>query len=103
MVRSLKARAGQVEIGVEVQKEAWLVVSQSAVRGWRASGDGDSLETGIADGTLLAVRVPAGTQKIVLGYLPGSFLVGGVCSLVCLLGFVGLGLKLRGARAPGEG
>jgi hypothetical protein len=87
VVRSVKSRAGYLEIEVDVRQDAWLVVSQSALRGWRASGDGGALETTIADGALLAVRVPAGARKIVLRYLPGSFLAGVVGSLASLLGF----------------
>jgi hypothetical protein len=94
-VRSVKASPSRIEIGVDVRQDSWLVVSQSALRGWRASGDHGALDTAIADGTLLAVRVPAGSRKIVLRYLPGSFLVGAGCSLVCLLGFVVLSLRAK--------
>jgi hypothetical protein len=94
VVKRVKARAGHLEIDVEVRQDAWLVVSQSAIRGWRASGDQGSLDTAIADGALLAVRVPAGTGRVVLRYLPGSFLAGVLVSLVSLLGFVVLGIMM---------
>jgi hypothetical protein len=99
IVKKIKARAGHLEIDVEVQKDSWLVVSQSAIRGWRASGDHGSLDTAVADGTLLAVRVPAGTGKVVLRYLPGAFLAGVLVSLMSLLGFAVLGIMMPPLRA----
>ncbi len=93
IVTSVKADAGHLEIGVDVRQDAWLVVSQSALHGWRASGDHGALDKTVADGTLLAVRVPAGTRRVVLRYLPGAFLAGGLISLVSLLGFAALSVR----------
>ncbi|HEX4497551.1 MAG TPA: YfhO family protein [Thermoanaerobaculia bacterium] len=94
-VRSVKAAPSRIEIEVDVRQDSWLVVSQSALRGWRASGDHGALDTAIADGTLLAVRVPAGSRKIVLRYFPGSLLAGVVGSLASLLGFAVLCFRVR--------
>jgi hypothetical protein len=96
IVTSVKADADRLEIGVDVRQDAWLVVSQSAIHGWRASGDRGALGTldmAVADGTLLAVHVPAGTRRVMLRYLPGAFLAGGLVSLVSLLGFALLSVR----------
>jgi hypothetical protein len=78
---------------VSVPADAWLVVSQAAIPGWRASADGRRAALAVADGCLLAVQVPAGTHLVSLRYLPTSFLVGSVVSAltlssIALYGFV---------------
>ena len=104
VVKRVKARAGHLEIAVEVQQDAWMVISQSAIRGWRATGDHGSLDTAIADGTLVAVRVPAGTGRVVLRYLPGSFLAGVLGSLMSVLGFAVLSFRTRRSQtSPWKG
>ena len=49
----------RLRIETEVEKDSWMVLSQAAIPGWRAKADGRAIPTAIADGTLLAVRVPA--------------------------------------------
>ena len=84
---------GTIRVGVEVKQPAWLVVSQSAIRGWRASGEHGGLETATADGALLAVHVPAGRGVVTLRYLPAAFLIGLSCSVLSLIGFAVLSLR----------
>jgi uncharacterized membrane protein YfhO len=59
-----------------VQDDAWLVVAQSAIPGWRARVDGKPGRTAVADGALLAVFVPGGTREVELRYRPRSFELG---------------------------
>ena len=66
----------RLRIATDVREDAWMVVSQAAIPGWRARADGRSVPTAIADGTLLAVRVPAGTRTVALRYLPTVWIVG---------------------------
>ncbi|HVT16448.1 MAG TPA: YfhO family protein [Thermoanaerobaculia bacterium] len=75
-VRTVRVEGDRLEIGVEVAEAAWLVVAQAAIPGWRARADGQPAPTAIADGALLAVRVPAGARTVTLRYLPRSFLAG---------------------------
>jgi hypothetical protein len=66
----------RLRIETEVEKDSWMILSQAAIPGWRAKADGRAIPTAIADGTLLAVRVPAGTRVVTLRYLPASWLAG---------------------------
>jgi hypothetical protein len=66
----------RLTIRTETPQDAWMVVSQAAIPGWRARADGDPIPTAIADGALLAVRVPAGTRVVSLRYLPAAWIVG---------------------------
>ena len=100
-VTNIKIAGERIQIEVEVQQAAWLVVSQSAIRGWRARGDHGSLETAIADGALLAVHVPAGTRQVTLRYLPAAFVWGVLCSLMAVSGFAVLSWRMF--RTVGQG
>lgn len=71
----------RLKIETRVDQDAWMVVAQAAVPGWRARADGRPARVGIADGALLAVRVPAGTKTVTLRYLPASWIAGVVLSL----------------------
>lgn len=66
----------RLRIETEVNEDAWLVVSQAALPGWRARADGEPARTAVADGVLLAVRVPAGTRAVNLRYAPSSWRAG---------------------------
>jgi uncharacterized membrane protein YfhO len=70
----------RLRIATEVRESAWMVVSQAAIPGWRARADGRPVPTAIADGALLAVRVPAGTRTVTLRYLPAAWIAGLVLS-----------------------
>ena len=92
-VTKVVVEGGRIRVGVEVSRPAWLVVSQSAIRGWRASGDLGRLETATADGALLAVHVPVGRGFVTLQYLPTAFLIGVLGSVLSLIGFAVLSLR----------
>jgi hypothetical protein len=92
-VTSVAVRDGRVQIDVEVKEASWLVVSQAALPGWRASSEHGGLETAVADGALLAVRVPAGTHRVTLKYLPTSFVAGLLIAFASCAVFVGFGLR----------
>ncbi len=66
----------RLTIGTRVDQDAWMVVAQAALPGWRARADGRPARVAIADGALVAVQVPAGTRTVTLRYLPTSWLAG---------------------------
>jgi Bacterial membrane protein YfhO len=71
----------RLKIETHVDEDAWMLVSQAALPGWRARADGRPVRTAIADGALLAVHVPAGTRTVTLRYLPTSWILGVALSL----------------------
>jgi hypothetical protein len=71
----------RLAIETKVEEDSWMVVSQAALPGWRAHADGRPIQTAVADGTLVAVRVPAGTRTVTLRYLPTAWIVGVTLSL----------------------
>lgn len=66
----------RMTIDTRVDRDAWMVVAQAALPGWRARADGKPARVAIADGALVAVQVPAGTRTVTLRYLPTSWLAG---------------------------
>jgi hypothetical protein len=89
----------RLRIETEVAEDAWLVVSQAALPGWRARADGEPARTAQADGALLAVHVPAGTRTVGLRYLPASWRVGlGLSAAAWLAAAVLMILVIRRSR-----
>jgi hypothetical protein len=86
----------RLTIRTDAAQDAWMVVSQAAIPGWRAQADGRPVPTAIADGALLAVRVPAGTRVVSLCYLPAAWIAGLVLSGMAWM--VSVVLLWRGSR-----
>lgn len=70
----------RLSIETRVEQDAWMVVAQAALPGWRARADGRPARLAIADGALIAVQVPAGTRTVKLRYLPASWISGLILS-----------------------
>ena len=85
-VERAEIRTASVNLSVSVQSDAWLVLSQTAIPGWRAWTDDRPARVAIADGTLLAVHVPAGTSQVRLRYSPASWRAGCWLLLATVLG-----------------
>jgi hypothetical protein len=87
----------RMTIETRVDQDAWMIVAQTALPGWRARADGKPARVAIADGALVAVRVPAGTRMVTLRYLPASWIAGVVLSL---LAWIASGALLARALRP---
>ena len=77
---------------VEMDGPGWVVVSQTAWNGWRASTDGRDLPLRYANCAFLAFHLPAGHHVVDLEYLPRSFEIGRALSLVTLASLIVVGL-----------
>lgn len=80
------SRGGRYAFDAEMQRDGYVVISDSAWKGWRAFVDGKPVGVGRANAAFLAVHVPAGRHTVRLEYRPASFVIGGWISLVTLLG-----------------
>jgi hypothetical protein len=79
------------DFDVNLQNPGWVVISNTAWRGWRAYVDGRRVETHFADHAFLGVHVPAGRHRLRLVYLPESFTRGRAISLAALaIAFAGI-------------
>jgi hypothetical protein len=76
---------GALSIRSHLDTNAWVVVSETAWKGWRAHVDGEPAKLRIADGMFLAMYLPAGDHDIRLTYWPRSFVVGRAITAITLL------------------
>jgi hypothetical protein len=91
----------RLEVTVDAAVPGWLVVSDLAYPGWIATVDGE--ETGIvpADGAGRAVRVPAGSHRVLMRFEPASFTAGIALTVAGLLALVAGGVAVaRAGRVP---
>ncbi len=63
-------------LAATMQRAGWVVISQSAWKGWRATVDGRRASLQYANHAFLAVWVPYGRHKVTLRYMPDGFVVG---------------------------
>lgn len=92
----------RVRVWVTALEDSWLVVSQTAIPGWRASIDGRPVPLGRAYGVLAALPVPAGARLVELRYRPWGWLVGAPLSgATALLLVAALGVRALRRRSGG--
>jgi hypothetical protein len=75
---------GEMTIHASMSGGGWVVISETAWKGWRAFVDGKRAPLRYANHTLLAVYVPQGEHTIRMKYLPESFVIGAWTSGVTL-------------------
>lgn len=72
-------------LDIQAEAPSWIVVSQTAWKGWKAFLDGDRIPLYFANHALLGFHVPAGKHRIRLVYRPDSFRIGLAVSSVSLI------------------
>jgi hypothetical protein len=90
----------RLRIATDVRQSAWMIISQAAIPGWRARADGRTVPITVADGALLAVKVPAGTRTVTLRYLPSSWVAGLVLSGMAWIAIYWLSRSIPVPRTP---
>lgn len=91
----------RVQLEVEAETDAVLVLADVMFPGWEATIDGQPTTIWTADLAFRAVRVPQGRHLVEFGYYPRSVRWGLALSTVGLTAFVLLGLTgVRRRRAP---
>lgn len=86
------------EIDATMERPGWIVVPETAWKGWRAYIDGNRAPLHFANHAFLGVHVPAGTHRVRLVYLPESFTRGRIISGIALLAVLAT-LALKGKRS----
>jgi hypothetical protein len=86
-----------------MDRDGFVVISQSALPGWRAYLDGRRVKLLSANHAFLAVFVPAGEHRLRLAFLPKSFVIGRAITFATLLGiiiFLFVRLRSRAGNTP---
>ena len=87
------------ELDAKLDADGWIVVSESAWKGWRAYIDGKRVRTHYANHAFLGLFVPAGQHRIRLVYLPESFVRGRMVTIATILAVaIFAGARRRSAR-----
>lgn len=82
----VKSRRHGYDLAVDMERDGWVVISQTAWSGWRAYVDGRRVATQIANIAFLSVYVPKGHHRVKLIDLPQSFVIGRAISGLSLAG-----------------
>lgn len=87
---------------VTMEGDGWLVVSNSAWKGWRGYVDGKRVGIQRANVAFLGVHVPKGKHSVRLVYWPESFVYGRAITLLSMLGIAGFCVAWRRRLRPLE-
>lgn len=90
---------GEYVFDAAMQREGWVVISDSAWSGWRAYVDGRRVRMQRANAAFLAVYVPAGRHGVRVVYWPDSFVRGRAITFLTLIGVVVFIIVRRRFRA----
>lgn len=95
-----RREGSDLEMAIEAQSPAWIVVSQTAWKGWSAEEDGREIPLRFANNAFLAFPVEAGRHRVRLAYKPASFRYGvGLFLLTGVAAVVAAGWRRRASRA----
>jgi hypothetical protein len=100
-VTTRRARLG-FEMDAAMDGDGWIVISQTAWKGWRAYLDGKRVEMKYANHAFLGLFVPAGRHHVRLMYLPDSFTHGRAISFATLALLIVIPLSRSAIRARGR-
>jgi hypothetical protein len=78
-----------------MRSPGWIVISETAWRGWRAVSGREHLKIHFADHAFLGIYVPSGEHDIELSYRPKAATNGGIVSVVSALLLMGWGVWRR--------
>jgi len=79
-----RSRGGEYRFDATMERDGWVVLSESAWKGWHATVDGRAVRLSRANAAFLAIPVPAGRHAVQVIYRPASFVAGRAISLATL-------------------
>jgi hypothetical protein len=82
---AVRRDGSRLKIHAAMREPGWIIVSEPAWKGWRATRARVPLRLHVADHAFLSMYLPAGDSDIVLRYLPGGFVYGALISALALL------------------
>jgi len=81
----VRADGSRLLLHASMQSPGWIVVSETAWKGWRATSGHDPIKLHFADRAFLGMFLPAGDHDIVLSYRPKSVTTGAIVSIATAL------------------
>lgn len=92
---AVRADGSRLMLHTSMISSGWIVVSETAWKGWRASVDGQALKVHFADRAFIGLYVPAGEHDIELAYRPRAVTTGAIVSIAAALLLGGLAIVRR--------
>ncbi len=89
---AIERTRGGYTLDADMDGDGWIVVSNSAWKGWRAYVDGKRTQLHRANVAFLGIYVGKGQHSVRLVYLPQSFVTGRMITFITLLGVLGFGV-----------
>jgi hypothetical protein len=83
-IKELVWEGNIISFNTDIHRDGWLLVNDTQASGWSATVDGDSVPISLANGFVKAIPISAGFHSVKFQYMPISFLVGALFSLVSL-------------------
>jgi len=99
----IRRRGTGFKLHARLNSPAWIVVSETAWRGWRATIRDRVIPMTFADHTLLALHLEGGDHVVDLRYLPRAFVLGRAITAITLLVIAGVLLITRTRRRVAAG
>lgn len=87
-VSHLRLDSNRVEINVDSERDALLVLTDSHYPGWRATVNNEDTTIHKVNGVFRAVRINAGNNRVVMEYRPDSFRYGSWITLITLMFYI---------------
>lgn len=91
----VRRNGSRLQLHASLRAPAWVIVSEPAWKGWRATRARVPLRLQTGDHAFLAMYLPAGDSDVVLRYLPNGFVAGAIVSALTLLVLIGVTLRFR--------
>jgi hypothetical protein len=82
---AVRRDGSRLKIRATMREPGWIIVSEPAWKGWRATRARVPLRLHTGDHAFLAMYLPAGDSDVVLRYLPSGFVYGALISVLALL------------------
>jgi hypothetical protein len=82
----VREEGSRLLLHASMQSAGWIVVSETAWKGWRATSDGNPIKLHFADRAFLGMYIPAGDRDIVLSYRPKAVTSGAIASVAAAVG-----------------
>lgn len=96
----VQADGSRFLLHASMRSAGWIVVSETAWKGWRASIGRDRIKLHFADRAFLGMYVPAGEHDIVLSYQPKAVTNGAIVSIAAMAILIAFALwSARGKAA----
>ncbi|MGZ5474279.1 MAG: YfhO family protein [Thermoanaerobaculia bacterium] len=89
---------GRYLLDATMNRDGWIVISETAWKGWRAYVDGRRVEMQNANASFLSVHVPAGRHAVRVVYWPESFVRGRAITFATLAALVVFAIGRRARR-----